>query len=80
MNKPLTRALSGAAAVLWVTPSAVAAHAGHAGDHGWLYGAVQPLLSIDHALAGIFVAGLGAVVSVAAAAWFRDRKSERRRT
>ena len=37
------------------------AHAGHAGDHGWLAGALQPLLSVDHLLAGLFVA---AVVSV----------------
>jgi hydrogenase/urease accessory protein HupE len=32
------------------------AHAGHAGDHGWLAGALQPLLSVDHLLAGVFVA------------------------
>lgn len=32
------------------------AHAGHAGDHGWLAGALQPLLSVDHLLAGLFVA------------------------
>jgi hydrogenase/urease accessory protein HupE len=37
------------------------AHAGHPGDHGWLAGALQPLLSVDHLLAGLFVA---AVVSV----------------
>jgi hydrogenase/urease accessory protein HupE len=37
------------------------AHAGHAGDHGWLAGALQPLLSVDHLMAGLFVA---AVVSV----------------
>jgi len=34
------------------------AHAGHAGDHGWLAGALQPLLSLDHLAAGLFVAGL----------------------
>jgi hydrogenase/urease accessory protein HupE len=38
------------------------AHAGHAGDHGWLAGALQPLLSLDHLLAGLFVA---VVLSVA---------------
>ena len=32
------------------------AHAGHAGDHGWLAGALQPLLSLDHFVAGLFVA------------------------
>ena len=38
--------------------SMLLAHAGHAGDHGWLAGALQPLLSLDHLGAGIFVAGL----------------------
>jgi hydrogenase/urease accessory protein HupE len=38
--------------------SILLAHAGHAGDHGWLAGALQPLLSIDHLLAGVFVAAL----------------------
>ena len=38
--------------------SILLAHAGHAGDHGWLAGALQPLLSLDHLLAGLFVAGL----------------------
>ena len=32
------------------------AHAGHAGDHGWLAGALQPLLSLDHLLAALFLA------------------------
>ena len=34
------------------------AHAGHAGDHGWLAGALLPLLSVDHLLAGLFVAAV----------------------
>ena len=38
--------------------SVLLAHAGHAGDHGWLAGALQPLLSLDHLLAGVFVGGL----------------------
>jgi hydrogenase/urease accessory protein HupE len=38
--------------------STLMAHAGHAGDHGWLAGALQPLLSLDHLSAGLFVAGL----------------------
>lgn len=33
------------------------AHAGHAGNHGWLAGALQPLLSADHLAAALFVAG-----------------------
>jgi hydrogenase/urease accessory protein HupE len=37
--------------------SMLLAHAGHAGDHGWLAGALQPLLSLDHLAAGLFVAG-----------------------
>jgi hydrogenase/urease accessory protein HupE len=36
--------------------SMLLAHAGHAGDHGWLAGALQPLLSLDHFVTGIFVA------------------------
>ena len=38
--------------------SILLAHAGHAGDHGWLAGALQPLLSLDHLLAGVFLAAL----------------------
>jgi hydrogenase/urease accessory protein HupE len=37
-----------------------ALHAGHAGDHGWLAGAAQPLLSWDHFFAGAFVLFVGA--------------------
>lgn len=36
--------------------SILLAHAGHAGDHGWLAGALQPLLSLDHLAAGLFAA------------------------
>ena len=36
--------------------SILLAHAGHAGDHGWLAGALQPLLSLDHLAAALFVA------------------------
>ena len=31
------------------------AHEGHAGDHGWLAGAAQPLLAWDHFAAAVFV-------------------------
>jgi hydrogenase/urease accessory protein HupE len=47
------------------TPLALSAHEGHAGDHSWLAGAAEPLLSWDHFLAGAFVAlvvALGAAV------------------
>ena len=41
------------------------AHAGHAGDHGWLWGALQPHLSIDHFLAALAVVAVGAVAFAA---------------
>ncbi len=44
-----------------LAPLALAAHEGHAGDHGWLAGAAQPLLGVDHFLAGVFVALVVAV-------------------
>jgi hydrogenase/urease accessory protein HupE len=47
---------------LWLLiPRALWAHQGHAGDHGWLGGALQPLLSIDHFLAALFVVLVGFV-------------------
>ena len=42
------------------------AHAGHAGDHGFLYAALQPLLSLDHLIAGLLVAAAGAALFAAA--------------
>jgi hydrogenase/urease accessory protein HupE len=47
----------------WIT----VAHAGHAGDHGWLVGAAQPLLSWDHFAAAVFVVLLVAVGLLAVA-------------
>jgi hydrogenase/urease accessory protein HupE len=44
-----------------------ALHQGHAGDHGWLAGAAQPLLSLDHFLAGLFVLVMGSLAVVALA-------------
>jgi hydrogenase/urease accessory protein HupE len=38
-----------------LTAMMAVAHQGHAGDHGWLAGAAQPLLSWDHFAAGVFV-------------------------
>jgi hydrogenase/urease accessory protein HupE len=43
-------------ALTLATPLALAAHEGHTGTHGWLAGALQPLLGLDHFLAGTFVA------------------------
>lgn len=54
-------------------PAPLWAHTGHAGEHAWLAGAAQPMLSLDHFLAGLFVAvlvGLG----VAAVAELRQRQ------
>lgn len=57
------------------TPAAVAAHPGHGqGAHGWLLGALQPFLSLDHFLAGVFVLGVGALGMVALG---RHRVAER---
>ena len=53
--KTLTR-YAALAAGPWLVPATLLAHDGHAGDHGWLAGAAQPLLSLDHFLAGLFVA------------------------
>lgn len=60
--------VNGSVAALWalaVVPVAVAAHEGHAGDHGWLWGALQPHLSLDHLMAGLVVLVVGAVAFAA---------------
>ena len=58
----------GLAGALWLaTPTLLLAHEGHAGDHGWLAGALQPLLSLDHFLAGAFVAAALSLALVVAA-------------
>ena len=56
MVKQLIRSASVTAGLVATAPLALAAHDGHAGDYGWLAGALQPLLSLDHFLAGAFVA------------------------
>ena len=56
--------------------SALLAHVGHAGDHGWLAGGLAPLLSVDHFLAGLFVA---AMVSVGVWLTARRGRAERAR-
>lgn len=56
--------------------SALAAHLGHAGDHGWLAGAMQPTLSLDHFLAGLFVAVVLTVGGMGVARVFRGRGTE----
>lgn len=54
--KRRTRSSLLAGALALASPVPLLAHAGHAGDHGWLAGALQPLLAPDHFLAGVFVA------------------------
>jgi hydrogenase/urease accessory protein HupE len=53
------------------------AHAGHAGDHGWLAGAAQPLLSSDHFAAGVFVL-LVVAIGVAAVSRLEPRREHSR--
>jgi hydrogenase/urease accessory protein HupE len=53
--------------MLSISIAIAAAHAGHAGDHGWLAGAAQPLLSWDHFAAAVFVVLVVAIGLVAVA-------------
>ena len=53
------------------------AHAGHAGDHGWLAGAAQPLLSWDHLAAAVFVV-LAVAIGLAGVARVQSRREESR--
>lgn len=65
--------LTSLATGLWLlVPTPLWAHEGHAGDHGWLAGATQPLLSVDHFLAGLFVA-IVVAIGVASVAGRRQR-------
>lgn len=61
MKTSLTRATCIGLALLLAAAPAVSAHEGHAGHHGWLAGATQPLLSWDHFLAAIFVVAAGSI-------------------
>ena len=68
-----------AGGALLAAPFALSAHEGHAGNHGWVAGAMQPLLSLDHFLAGVFVAlaltlGLVGVARLRNAAELRPRR------
>jgi len=78
MNGMLGRGLAVALLIGALTPTAVAAHAGHAGDHGFLYGALQPLLSLDHLLAAVVVAAVVAVMSAVAGRAFGIVRPTRR--
>jgi hydrogenase/urease accessory protein HupE len=61
MKTLLPRRTALTTALLLLSPTMLAAHGGHAGDHGWLVGAAQPWLSVDHFLAGLFIAVVGAL-------------------
>jgi hydrogenase/urease accessory protein HupE len=55
MKTTRSRLTSFATGLWFLVPASLWAHEGHAGDHGWLAGATEPLLSLDHFLAGLFV-------------------------
>lgn len=76
MKTMITRGLT-LLAMLAASPATAAAHEGHAGNHGFLFGALQPLLSLDHLAAGLFVAGAGTVVVALMARIRAVRKAER---
>lgn len=63
MKKRLEKASVGALGMSLLLPDAVLAHPGHGhgGEHGWLMGALQPFLSLDHLAAGVFVLGVGTI-------------------
>ncbi len=61
MKRTFRRAAVGALAISAGAPALASAHPGHAGDHGFLYAALQPLLSLDHFAAGLLVAAAGAI-------------------
>ena len=61
MNRLRARATGVGVALLLVAAPTVQAHEGHAGDHGWLAGASQPLLGLDHFLAAVFVVAVGSL-------------------
>lgn len=63
-NKIALGALLGSLALV-ALPGEALAHAGHAGDHGLLFGALQPLLSVDHFLSALLVVAVGGVVVAA---------------
>lgn len=65
MKKMLAQASALSIQALVAAPVALAAHEGHAGDHGWLWGALQPLLSLDHLMAALVVLSVGAVAFAA---------------
>ena len=75
MMQPIRSALTAGAALL-VGPPALSAHQGHAGDHGWLAGAMQPTLSLDHFLAGSFLAVVLTIGGIGVARVLRGRSTE----
>jgi hydrogenase/urease accessory protein HupE len=76
MKTVLGRVALSTVALALLAPASLWAHAGHAGDHGWLAGAAQPMLSLDHFLAGLFVTVVGGL-GVATVAERRQRREVR---
>ena len=56
MMKRLSRVLACWGVFALAPLQGLAAHEGHGAEHGWLAGALQPFLSLDHLLAAVFVA------------------------
>lgn len=71
MRTEPTRALVIAGGLLAVAAEAVRGHETPAGEHGWLVGAAQPLLGVDHLLAALFVVAVVAVGLTHGAKWIR---------
>lgn len=55
MKTLMMRSVTLVGALSAAVPGALMAHDGHGAHHGWLAGALQPLLSVDHLLAALFV-------------------------
>ncbi len=75
MKSIILRSLSLAAVASLPAPAGLWAHVGHGAEHGWLAGAAQPFLSLDHLLAGASVALVVGCVSWSLARVMRDRVS-----
>lgn len=76
MKTMMTRCIALVGALSAAAPADALAHDGHAGHHGWLEGALQPLLSLDHFLAALFVMAVLSVglTALAGRGDIRDRE------
>jgi hydrogenase/urease accessory protein HupE len=69
MKTLLNRSAILSAGLCLLIPGALWAHQGHAGEHGWLAGALQPLLSVQHFLAALFVVLVASVGLMCLGRW-----------